>query len=65
LEALWTENFNIFHDHLVYFVAICFRTWQFGTCLVNSLKDSHFGILCHEKSGNPEFLFLFHFIFQF
>jgi hypothetical protein len=24
------ENFDIFRDHLVYFVATCFIFWQFG-----------------------------------
>jgi hypothetical protein len=53
LEALWIENFGIFYDHLIYFVAICFILWQFGICCGHSLYYPHFGILYHEKSGNP------------
>jgi hypothetical protein len=44
----------IFHEHLVYFADILYILWlgiwyillQFGVFL-------HFGILYHEKSGNP------------
>jgi hypothetical protein len=54
LEALWTENFDIFNDHLVYFVAICFIAWQFGKCMGNSLKYRHLGIcIVSKKSGKP------------
>jgi hypothetical protein len=42
-----------FYDHLVYFAAICFISWQLGICFGNSLKYPHFGILCQDKSGNP------------
>jgi hypothetical protein len=47
------EHFDIFYDHMVYFVAICFILWQFGICYGNSLYYPHFGILHQEKSGNP------------
>jgi hypothetical protein len=69
LEALWTGNFDIFYNHLVYilcghllyFMAIWymfwqFISWQFGKCFDNSLKCPTFGILCQEKSGNTQLL---------
>jgi hypothetical protein len=38
--------FNLFHCHLVYYVAIWYILWLFGIF-------SHFGMLYQEQSGNP------------
>jgi hypothetical protein len=40
----------------IYFMTVCFISWQFGICFGNLLKYPHFGILCQEKSGNPGLL---------
>jgi hypothetical protein len=58
LEALWTVIFDIFYDHLEYFVAVCFISWQFGICCGNL---SCIVTICYsipifgskKKSGNP------------
>jgi hypothetical protein len=47
------ENFDVFYDHLVYFVAICFISWQCDIFNVQLLYNPHFGILYEQKSGNP------------
>jgi hypothetical protein len=39
-NTLWP--FDLFHGNLVH------------TCFGNSLKYPHFGILCQDKSGNPD-----------
>jgi hypothetical protein len=48
-----TENFDIFYDHLVYFVSILIYFMAIWYTFGNSLKYPHFGILCQEQSGNP------------
>jgi hypothetical protein len=48
------ENVDIFYDHLVYFVAICFILWQFNiVCFGHLLFYRRFGILYQEKYGSP------------
>jgi hypothetical protein len=54
-------NLDIFYDHLVYFTAIGNILWPFGICILlpfgisccHLVYFSRFGILYHEKSGNP------------
>jgi hypothetical protein len=51
LEGLRSENVDIFYGHLEYFTAfeIIYKLWAwFGTFF------PVFGIMHHEKSGNPE-----------
>jgi hypothetical protein len=47
------ENLGIFYDHLVYFTAIGNIVWPFGICCCHFVYFPRFGILYHEKSGNP------------
>jgi hypothetical protein len=54
LEGLWPDNFDIFHDHSVFFVAIYFILWPFGICCAHLLYYPHFGKLYQGKSGNPD-----------
>jgi hypothetical protein len=46
LEGLGVENFGKFYGHLIYFIAIWYI---FVICGI----FSRFGMLYHEKSGNP------------
>jgi hypothetical protein len=47
-------SFGIFCGNLVYFTAIWYICWSFGTIFVGHLVYfSRFGILYQEKSGNP------------
>jgi hypothetical protein len=41
----WKENFGIFYDRLVYFVAICFIWCQLCICCGPSFFCPHFGML--------------------
>jgi hypothetical protein len=50
LEGLRIENAGGFYDHLEYFTAI----WTILRPLGNVVMFSRFGILCQEKSGNPD-----------
>jgi hypothetical protein len=43
-----TEDVGIFYDHFVYFVAIWYIIWLFGTYIF-----PRSGMLYQEKSGNP------------
>jgi hypothetical protein len=42
------------YGHLVYFTAIWYILWPFGTFLVILVYFSRFGMLYQEKSGNPD-----------
>jgi hypothetical protein len=44
------ENVGNFFHHLEYFTVI----WPFGNVVVIWYIFPHFGILCQEKSGNPD-----------
>jgi hypothetical protein len=44
------EDVGIFYEHLVYFTAIWFTFWTFGTFVV----ISRLCMIYQEKSGNPE-----------
>jgi hypothetical protein len=48
-----TDTCSIFDDPLVYFVAISFILWQFGTFCGLLIHCPRFGILYQEKSGDP------------
>jgi hypothetical protein len=52
LESLGFEHFDIFYDHLVYFLVIRFILWHFGIFFYSLLYFPNFGILNQEKSGN-------------
>jgi hypothetical protein len=54
--AIWNIllPFGIFYGHLVYFTAIWYILWPFGTLLAVWYIFPRFGILNKEKSGNPE-----------
>jgi hypothetical protein len=45
------ENVGIFYAHLEYITAIWYILWSFGNFVVILYV---FGILCQEKSGNPD-----------
>jgi hypothetical protein len=47
------ENADIFNAHLEYVMAIWYIVWSFGNSVVIYYNFLSFGILCHEKSGNP------------
>jgi hypothetical protein len=48
------ENAGTFYGRLVYFTVIWYILWQFGNVVVIWYIFPRFGILCHEKSGNPD-----------
>jgi hypothetical protein len=48
----------ITYGHLVYFMAIWYSLWPFGNVVVIWYIFPRFGILCHGKSGNPEWMAL-------
>jgi hypothetical protein len=54
-KALWyiLRHFGIFSGHLVYFQAIWYILWHFGIFCGHLLYFPGFGILYHDKSGNP------------
>jgi hypothetical protein len=57
--AIWyiLRQFGIFYGNLVYFMAIWYILRQFGIFYGNLVYFTaiwYFGILCQEKSGNPE-----------
>jgi hypothetical protein len=47
------ENDGIFYGHLEYFTVIWCMLWPFGKVVVIWYGFPRFGIMCHEKSGNP------------
>jgi hypothetical protein len=48
------EDVAIFYGRLVYFVAIWYILWPFDIFYGYLVYFSRFGILYHEKSGNPD-----------
>jgi hypothetical protein len=48
------ENAGIFYGHLEYFTVIWYSLWPFGNVVVIWYIFPCFGILCQEKSGNPD-----------
>jgi hypothetical protein len=52
-KAFEWKVFDIFNDHLVHFVAICYILRNFGIFCGHFLYYPNFGILYQEKSGNP------------
>jgi hypothetical protein len=49
---LWP--FGIFYGHLLYFMAIWYILWPFGIFCDRLIHSPRFGMLYHEKSGNPD-----------
>jgi hypothetical protein len=47
------ENIGIFYGHLESIMAIGYIIWPFGNLVVFWYIFPRFGILYHEKSGNP------------
>jgi hypothetical protein len=47
-------SFGIIYGHFVYFMAIWYILWPFGNVAVIWYIFLRFGILCQEKSGNPD-----------
>jgi hypothetical protein len=54
LEGVEIYNLCIFYDHLVYFAANGNILRPFGLFCGHLVYFPRFGILYHEKSGNPE-----------
>jgi hypothetical protein len=52
-QGLETENIGLFCGHLFCFVANCSISSPFGIFLVVWDTFPRFGMLYHEKSGNP------------
>jgi hypothetical protein len=50
-KILWP--FEIYYGHLVHFMAIWYILCPLGNIAANWYILPSFGILCHEKSGNP------------
>jgi hypothetical protein len=48
------ENAGIFYGHLEYFTVIWYILWPFGNVVVIWYIFPRFGLLCQEKSGNPD-----------
>jgi hypothetical protein len=48
------DNASIFYGHLEYSTIIWYILWPIGNVVVIWNVFSRFGILCQEKSGNPE-----------
>jgi hypothetical protein len=47
------ENVVIFYDHLEYFTAIWYYTWQFGIACGHVVYFSHFGVSGPRKIWQP------------
>jgi hypothetical protein len=54
LESLGKEKVGLFHGHLEYIAAIWYISLPFGNLAAIWNISPCFGILCHEKSGNPD-----------
>jgi hypothetical protein len=54
LEVLAMEESGIFYCHLVNFPAIWYSLWNFDALCGHLVYFPRFGILYHEKSGNPD-----------
>jgi hypothetical protein len=48
------ENIGMFYGHVEYILAIWYIIWPMGNLVVFWYIFSLFGILYHEKSGNPD-----------
>jgi hypothetical protein len=49
------EDVGVFYGHLVHFTVFCYILWTFGIVRGNlEYFSPFFGILCKEKSGNPD-----------
>jgi hypothetical protein len=48
------KDVGIFYGHLVHFTVFSYILWSFGIVFRNLVYFPRFGILYHEKSGNPE-----------
>jgi hypothetical protein len=48
------EKAVIFYGHSEYFTVIWNNFWPFGNVVVIWYSFRRFGILCQEKSGNPD-----------
>jgi hypothetical protein len=48
------EDVDEFYGHLVHFMVFLNILWTFGMVRGNLVFFSRFGILYHEKSGNPD-----------
>jgi hypothetical protein len=48
------EDVVKFYGHLVHLTVFCYILWTFGVVRGILVYFSRFGILCQEKSGNPE-----------
>jgi hypothetical protein len=53
LEGLRLKIVDVFYGHWEYFKEIWDTLWPFGTFCVYLVHFSGFGIMHHEKSGNP------------
>jgi hypothetical protein len=49
------EDVGIFYGHFVYFTAKWYIIWPFGAFCGYSVYFCRFGMLCREKSGNPDY----------
>jgi hypothetical protein len=54
LEGLTMDNVGIIYCHLEYFTPTWSILWPFGNVVVIWYIFTRFGILCIEKSGNPD-----------
>jgi hypothetical protein len=54
MEGLTVENAGLFYGHLEYFTVIWDISWPFDNGVVIWYIFPRFGILCQEKSGNPD-----------
>jgi hypothetical protein len=54
LEDLGMENIVIYSGHLDYFAIIGYIVGEFGNFVVLGYIFPRFGVLCSEKSGNPD-----------
>jgi hypothetical protein len=53
LEGLAMEDVGVFYGHSVYFTAIRFTLWPFGTFSGNLVYFPSFWYIVPRKSGNP------------
>jgi hypothetical protein len=53
LGKFWRALEWKFYGHLNYFMVIWYILWPFGNVVVIWYIFLRFGIMCHEKSGNP------------
>jgi hypothetical protein len=53
----WNEKGCTYGIHLECITAIWYTLWVFGNLVALRYIFPRFGILCHEKSGNPDLVF--------